>query len=55
MWPGLNVRAATWGLFLCTAVRLGARFATPRWEIATNSLTGLLMLYFAIQLVRRLV
>jgi threonine/homoserine/homoserine lactone efflux protein len=48
------VGAATWGFFLCTAVRLGARFATPRWEIATNSLTGLLMLYFAVQLVRRL-
>ncbi|HWN71412.1 MAG TPA: LysE family transporter [Haliangium sp.] len=46
--------AATWGLFLCTAVRLGARFATPRWEIATNGLTGLLMLWFAVQLVRRL-
>jgi threonine/homoserine/homoserine lactone efflux protein len=49
------IGAATWGLFLCTAVRLGARFATPKWEIATNSLTGLLMLYFAVQLVRRLV
>ena len=49
------IGAATWGLFLCTAVRLGARFATPRWEIATNTLTGLLMLYFAVQLVRRLV
>jgi threonine/homoserine/homoserine lactone efflux protein len=48
------VGAATWGLFLCTAVRLGARFATPRWEIGTNTLTGLLMLYFAVQLVRRL-
>lgn len=48
------VGAATWGLFLCTTVRFGARFATPRWEIATNSITGLLMLYFAVQLVRRL-
>jgi threonine/homoserine/homoserine lactone efflux protein len=49
------IGAATWGLFLCTAVRLGTRFATPRWEIGTNTLTGLLMLYFAVQLVRRLV
>ena len=49
------VGAATWGLFLCSTVRLGARFATPRWEIVTNGLTGLLMLYFAVQLVRRMV
>lgn len=48
------IGAATWGFFLCSTVRLGARFATPRWEIATNGLTGLLMLYFAVQLVRRL-
>jgi threonine/homoserine/homoserine lactone efflux protein len=43
--------AAIWGFFLCTAVRLGARFASPRWEIATNALTALLMVYFALQLV----
>jgi threonine/homoserine/homoserine lactone efflux protein len=49
------IGAATWGFVLCSAVRLGARFATPRWEIATNALTGLLMIYFAVQLVRRLV
>ena len=49
------VGAATWGLFLCSTVRLGARFATPRWEIVTNGLTGLLMLFFAVQLVRRMV
>jgi threonine/homoserine/homoserine lactone efflux protein len=42
--------AAIWGFFLCTAVRLGARFASPRWEIATNALTALLMLYFALEL-----
>lgn len=46
--------AATWGLFLCTAVRLGARFATPAWEIATQGLTGLLMLFFAGQLALRI-
>lgn len=48
------IGAAAWGFFLCTAVRLGARFATPKWEIVTNGLTGILMIYFAIQLVRRL-
>lgn len=45
--------AALWGLFLCTAVRLGARFATPAWETTTQALTGLLMLVFAIQLALR--
>jgi threonine/homoserine/homoserine lactone efflux protein len=47
------VGAATWGFFLCTAVRLGARFASPRWEIATNALTAALMLWFAVQLAWR--
>lgn len=47
------VGAATWGFFLCTAVRLGARFASPRWEIATNALTAALMLWFALQLALR--
>jgi len=46
--------AATWGLFLCSAVRLGARFATPQWEIVTQGLTGLLMLFFAGQLALRI-
>ncbi len=46
--------AATWGLVLCTAVRMGARFATPAWEVVTQGLTGLLMLYFAARLVLRL-
>lgn len=45
--------AATWGFVLCTAVRLGARFASPRWEIATNALTAALMLWFAVQLAAR--
>ncbi len=47
------VAAAAWGLFLCSAVRLGARFATPTWEIATRGATGLLMLFFAGQLILR--
>jgi len=46
--------AAGWGLFLCTSVRLGARFATPAWEIGTRAATGLLMLFFAIRLILRL-
>jgi len=45
--------AATWGFFLCTAVHFGARFASPRWEIATNALTAALMLWFAVQLAVR--
>ena len=45
--------AATWGFFLCTAVHFGARFASPRWEIATNALTAALMLWFAAQLAVR--
>ena len=43
--------AALWGLVLCTAVRLGARFATPAWEVGTRAATGLLMLFFAARLV----
>ena len=46
--------AATWSLVLCLAVRLGARFATPAWEIITQALTGILMLCFAVQLIIRL-
>ncbi len=45
--------AALWGLVLCSAVRMGARFATPSWEIVTQGLTGLLMLFFAVRLVLR--
>ena len=48
------VGAASWGFFLCSAVRLGARFASPRWEIATNALTAALMVFFAVQLAVRL-
>jgi threonine/homoserine/homoserine lactone efflux protein len=46
--------AAAWGLILCSAVRAGARFATPAWEIGTRAATGLLMLFFAVQLTLRL-
>jgi len=49
------VTAATaWCLVLCTGVRLGARFATPAWEIGTRAATGLLMLWFALRLAARL-
>ena len=47
--------AITWGCVLSIAVKLGARiFSRPSWQIATQALTALLMLYFAAQLLRRL-
>lgn len=39
--------ASTWGLVLCGAVHMGARFATPVWDVVTQAVTGLLMLAFA--------
>ena len=49
------VTAATaWSLFLCAGLRLGARFATPAWEIGTRAATGALMIYFALRLLLRL-
>lgn len=45
--------AMAWTLFLCTGVRMGARFATPTWEIGTSAATGVLMLYFAVRLALR--
>jgi hypothetical protein len=45
--------ALSWGLVLCAALRLGARFATPAWEVATQLATGLLMLWFAARLALR--
>ena len=48
------IGAATWGFFLCTALRLGARFASPMWEVVTNAATALLMLFFAVQLAVRM-
>ena len=46
--------AATWTVVLCSAVQLGARFATPAWAIATQAVTGALMVFFAVQLLQRL-
>lgn len=44
--------ALTWGVVLCSAVQLGARiFANPSWQIATQALTSLVMLWFAVRLV----
>jgi threonine/homoserine/homoserine lactone efflux protein len=40
--------ACTWGLVLCTAVRMGAKFATPLWDVVTQGVTGVLMLVFAL-------
>ena len=52
---GVFIAAAAWGLCLCSAVRAGARFATPAWFIMTNGLTAALMLFFAVQTGLRLV
>ncbi len=46
--------AAVWTFVLSGAVRLGARFATPAWEIGTRAATGFLMLFFAVRLALRL-
>lgn len=46
--------ALTWTVLLCSAVHLGARFATPAWNVVTQAGTGLLMLYFAARTVLRL-
>ncbi|MDQ2867146.1 MAG: LysE family transporter [Verrucomicrobiota bacterium] len=43
--------ALTWGIVLATAVKFGARiFSKPGWQIGTQALTALLMLWFAIRL-----
>jgi threonine/homoserine/homoserine lactone efflux protein len=43
--------ALTWTLVLCLAVRQGARiFARPSWQILTQALTAVVMIYFAIRL-----
>jgi threonine/homoserine/homoserine lactone efflux protein len=43
--------AVTWGIVLCLAVKFGARiFSHPRWQIATEAITALVMLWFAIRL-----
>jgi threonine/homoserine/homoserine lactone efflux protein len=47
--------AVTWTIVLCTAVRSGARiFARPMWQVWTQVLTALVMLYFAATLAFRL-
>ncbi len=51
---GVFIAAAAWGLFVCAAVRAGARFATPAWHVVTQGATAALMLYFAVVTVRKL-
>ena len=46
--------AAAWCFVLNGSVRLGARFATPAWDVATRAATGALMLVFAVRLALRL-
>ena len=47
--------ALTWTIVLCLAVRSGARiFARPMWQICTQALTAVVMLYFAAKLAFRL-
>jgi threonine/homoserine/homoserine lactone efflux protein len=47
--------AIAWGCVLCVLIRLGARiFSRPGWQIATQALSALVMLYFAAQVVMRL-
>jgi threonine/homoserine/homoserine lactone efflux protein len=44
--------AIAWTIVLCTALKLGARiFARPGWQIATQALSALVMLFFAARLV----
>ena len=46
------VGALTWTLVLCAAVKLGARvFARPEWQILTQALTAVVMIWFAVRLV----
>ena len=47
--------ALTWTVLLCSAVHLGARVATPAWQVATQAGTGVLMLFFAARTLLRLV
>lgn len=46
--------AASWGLVLCASLRLGARFATPLWNVVTQAATATLMLAFAVRAVVQL-
>jgi threonine/homoserine/homoserine lactone efflux protein len=47
--------AVTWTLVLCLAVKQGARiFARPSWQILTQALTAVVMIFFAIRLALQL-
>jgi threonine/homoserine/homoserine lactone efflux protein len=49
------VGALAWATFLCVGVKVGAHiFSRPSWQIATQALTAVLMLYFAVRLVLQL-
>ncbi|MBA3543818.1 MAG: LysE family transporter [Chthoniobacterales bacterium] len=44
--------AIAWTLVLCTALKLGARiFARPAWQVGTQVVSALVMLFFAARLV----
>lgn len=45
--------ALTWVIVLCSAVRMGARFASHGWIITTQAATGMLMLFFAARTLQR--
>ncbi len=47
--------AIAWGCVLCILVKLGARiFSRPSWQIGTQVVSALVMLYFAAQVLMRL-
>ncbi len=47
--------AIAWSIVLCLALKLGARiFARPSWQIGTQALSALVMLFFAARLAWRL-
>ena len=46
--------AATWSFVLCATARMGAKFATPAWQIVTQGATSALMLFFVVRTVLRL-
>ena len=49
------VGALAFATLLCLGVRLGARFfSRPAWQSATQALTAMLMLYFAVKLAMQL-
>jgi threonine/homoserine/homoserine lactone efflux protein len=46
--------ALTWSFVLCTAIKFGARvFSRPEWQILTQALTAVVMLWFAVRLLLR--